>query len=119
LRGKVKGKAMNFVKSTLSIGLLAAAAFLAPGCTTTSTSTAQMSDKQFAAVKEGMTTDEVRSTLGAPKRTMAFPKSDKVAWDYEGTDTWGYMVEYSVTFSPDGRVVSKLARRLNDGGERK
>ncbi len=106
---------MNIVKSAASIGLLATAVILAQGCATNAT--AQMSDKQFAAVKEGMTTDEVRGTLGAPKRTTKFPLSDKVAWDYEGTDGWGYMVEYSVTFGPDGRVATKLARRINDGGD--
>jgi outer membrane protein assembly factor BamE (lipoprotein component of BamABCDE complex) len=108
---------MNFVKSALSVGLLATAVFLGQGCATTDAP--PMSDQRFVSVKEGMTTDEVRITLGAPKRTTTFPKSDKVAWDYEGTDAWGYMVEYSVTFGPGGRVESKLARRLNDGGERK
>jgi len=107
---------MNIVKSLASIGLVAIALFLAQGCATAST--AQMSDKQFAVVKEGMTTDEIRTALGTPIRTMKFPRSDQEAWSYEGTDSQGYMVEYSVTFAANGRVVSKFARRINDGGER-
>jgi outer membrane protein assembly factor BamE (lipoprotein component of BamABCDE complex) len=113
---------MKFVKSSLSIALLASSVILVSGCAAPAPGTSNreppMTDKQFASVQTGMTNDEVRSNLGAPKRMTKFPSSN-VAWDYEGTDTWGYMVEYSVTFGPDGRVVSKLARRLNDGGERK
>jgi outer membrane protein assembly factor BamE (lipoprotein component of BamABCDE complex) len=106
---------MNFARSLVS-SLLSSAVMLAQGCTSVPP---PLGDKQFATVRTGMTTDEVRNALGEPKRTMKFPSSNNVAWDYEGTDTWGYMVEYSVTFGPDGRAVSKLARRLNDGGERK
>jgi outer membrane protein assembly factor BamE (lipoprotein component of BamABCDE complex) len=111
---------MNLVKSTLSTALLVSALLAAQGCTTAAMSgPPPMTDKQFSTVEKGMTDDEVRTALGTPKRTMKFPGSNNVAWDYEGTDAWGYMVEYSVTFDPNGRVVSKLARRLNDGGERK
>jgi len=112
---------MNIVKSAVAAGLLASAVILAQGCAATpGTSSARppMSDKRFAAVQAGMTTDDVQTSLGAPRRITKFPAGN-VAWDYEGTDTWGYMVEYSVTFGSDGRVVSKLARRLNDGGELK
>ncbi|HLX22552.1 MAG TPA: hypothetical protein VKR38_04325 [Usitatibacter sp.] len=113
---------MGFAKSTLTTALLASALMLAQGCTTapgTSNAEPPMGDKRFAAVQAGMTNDEVRASLGAPKRITRFPGSNNVAWDYEGKDTWGYMVEYSVTFDPNGRVLSKLARRINDGGELK
>ena len=76
-----------------------------------------MNDQRFASVATGMTGDEVRERLGVPLRTMAFPLSASEAWDYEGTDTWGYKVNYSVTFGPDKRVASKNARRMNDGGD--
>ncbi len=113
---------MGSVKSTLATALFASAVMLAQGCTTTpGTSNAgpPMSDKTFASVKDGMTNDEVRASLGDPRRVTKFPGSNNVAWDYEGKDTWGYMVEYSVTFDSSGRVLSKLARRINDGGEMK
>ena len=36
---------------------------------------------------------------------------------YRYQDTWGYIVIFSVTFGADGRVVAKLSRRVNDGGD--
>jgi outer membrane protein assembly factor BamE (lipoprotein component of BamABCDE complex) len=95
------------------IFLLAAVAALAGACATVE---APMNDKRFATIEVGMTSDEVRTALGPPEKTMPFPASSRVAWDYTGTDTWGYMVDYSITFGPDQRVVSKFARRINDGG---
>jgi outer membrane protein assembly factor BamE (lipoprotein component of BamABCDE complex) len=89
---------------------------LVSACATTSVDTS-VNDARFGAIQVGMTTDQVRQALGAPRRTMNFPASSNVAWDYDGTDTFGYKVEYSVTFGPDQLVKSKLARRINDGGE--
>ena len=48
---------------------------------------------------------------------MRFPLSGNEAWDYLYVDTWGILASYSVTFGSDGRVVSKVSRRLNDGGD--
>jgi outer membrane protein assembly factor BamE (lipoprotein component of BamABCDE complex) len=94
--------------------LLGAAALLASACASVPP---PMNDGRFATVQAGMTDEQVRAALGPPEKVMKFPVSSNVAWDYQGTDTWGYMVDYSVTFGPDQRVVSKLARRINDGGD--
>ena len=104
---------MNLSRPILSAALIASA-ILAQGCASPE---GQLNDQRFAAVHEGMTGDEVRVALGPPLKTTKFPLSGKEAWDYMGTDSWGYMVEYSVTFSPGQRVQSKFARRINDGGD--
>lgn len=75
------------------------------------------SDATFARIGAGMTADEVRRIAGPPDETMPFPLSGSNSWAWYGYDTWGYYVLYSVTFGPDGRVASTLARRLNDGGD--
>ena len=86
--------------------LLAACAITAP----------PRSDPLFAQIAPGMTGDEVRSLLGVPDNTMPFPMSHTTSWGYFYYDTWGYYCEFSVTFDPDGRAVSKFSRRVNDGG---
>jgi len=106
---------MSLAKPVLTIALCAFA-ILAQGCASPDTRT-QLDDQRFGAVHEGMSADQVREALGPPAKTMKFSMSGKEAWDYQGTDSWGYMVEYSVTFGPDQRVASKLARRINDGGD--
>ena len=105
---------MNFMRSVPCIPLLAAAAILACGCASIES---PMTDERFGTVRPGMTNDEVRLALGAPRQTMMFPKSSTQSWDYLGTDAWGYMVDYSVIFGPDGLVTSKVARRINNGGD--
>ena len=89
------------------------AAFLLAACTIAAPA---RSDPLFARVAPGMTGDEVRALLGAPDNTMAFPMSRTTSWGYFYYDTWGYYCEFSVTFAPDGRAVSKFTRRVNDGG---
>ena len=76
-------------------------------------------DALFARVQPGMTQDEVLQMAGPPDQKMPFPMSRTVAWDWRMYDSWGYYVEQSVTFDANGRVVSKYARRLNDGGDHK
>ena len=73
--------------------------------------------EQFAQVQVGMTRDDTLRLLGKPYETMRFPMSGNEAWDYLYQDPWGYMASYGVTFGPDGHVVSKISRRLNDGGD--
>jgi len=75
------------------------------------------SDDIFARVKPGMTTDEVRSLIGPPDETMAFPLSDTNSWGYQYHDPWGYLAIFSVTFDAGGRAVSKFSRRVNQGGD--
>jgi outer membrane protein assembly factor BamE (lipoprotein component of BamABCDE complex) len=76
-----------------------------------------LTDERFAEVRYGMTRDETLRLLGRPDETMKFPLSRTEAWDYRYYDTWGYMASYSVTYGPEGTVVAKISRRLNDGGD--
>jgi outer membrane protein assembly factor BamE (lipoprotein component of BamABCDE complex) len=75
-------------------------------------------DEQMNRIQRGMTRDDVRRILGLPDETMRFPLSNTESWDYNGRDTWGYTVLFSVTFGADGQAQSTIARRLNDGGDR-
>jgi len=77
------------------------------------------SDALFAQIQPGMTQDQVLQIAGGPDQTMPFPMSGTLAWSYFAWDTWGYYIEQSITFGRDGRVQSKYARRLNDGGDHK
>ena len=72
------------------------------------------SDELFGRVRAGMPQQEVRGLLGAPQNAMDFPRSATTSWGWYGFDTWGYYVEYSVTFDAEGRVVSKTVRRVSD-----
>jgi outer membrane protein assembly factor BamE (lipoprotein component of BamABCDE complex) len=74
-------------------------------------------DDVFNRIEAGMTRDEVQRLIGLPDETMRFPLSNTVAWDYRYYDTWGYMAVFSVTFSSDGRALSKITTRINDGGD--
>jgi len=96
----------------------ALAAALVAGCAAIGPSVnSARTDENFGRIHPGMTGDEVRSFIGAPDGTMPFPLSHTIAWEYRYWDTWGYFVEFSVILGQDGRVVSKVARRLNDGGD--
>lgn len=96
---------------------LAAAAALLAACAGGPSARAITSDEMFSRVEPGMTQEDVRRMFGQPYQTMPFPLSQTVAWDYIAYDTWGYMVDFSVTFGPDGRAVSRFSRRMNDGGD--
>jgi hypothetical protein len=48
---------------------------------------------------------------------MKYPLSQTVAWNYRYQDTWGYMAIFSVTFAKDGRALSTISERVNDGGD--
>lgn len=71
-----------------------------------------LDDDHFFHIQVGMTRDEVLRMIGPPGDTMAFARSNQVAWDYRYMDTWGYLAEFSVTFDAAGRVVSKFKRRF-------
>jgi hypothetical protein len=77
----------------------------------------QRSDDLFGRVQGGMTQHEVLGLAGAPDNTMSFPLSRHMSWGYFYFDTWGFYAEFSVTFSADGRAISKMSRRVNDGGD--
>ena len=73
-----------------------------------------LNDGTFNGIRPGMTRDEVLTRIGPPGDTMAFALSGNTAWDYRFVDTWGYLAVFSVTFDPNGIVVSKISRRLQD-----
>ena len=98
---------------TIAAALLAAAA-LVSGCA--ASGGPPRNDDVFNRIQPGMTQDEVRQLIGAPDETMRFPLSSTVSWDYYYFDTWGYYAVFYVTLGADGRVVSRITRRINDGG---
>jgi outer membrane protein assembly factor BamE (lipoprotein component of BamABCDE complex) len=101
----------TFAKA-IAAAVLAAAALLS-GCAAVGP---PRNDNVFNGIQPGMTQDEVRRLIGAPDETMRFPLSNTVSWDYYYWDTWGYYCVFYVTLGADGRVVSRITRRINDGG---
>ena len=94
--------------------LALSAALLLPGCAAVMASNEPIRVTLVDRIQPGMTQDQVRAILGPPDETMPF-RSGNLAWDYRYTDTWGFLASFGVTFAPDGRVVSTISRRLNDG----
>lgn len=101
------------MKTMKAIAILALAAALA-GCAAPGS---VLTGERLEAMRQGMTRDETLRLLGSPDERMRFPATRTEAWDYHYTDPWGYIALYSVTFGPDGRIVSLLTTRLNDGGD--
>ncbi len=96
----------------------ALAALVLAGCGAyTPTLSPQRNVDVFGRIQPGMTEAEVEQLIGVPDEKMPFPLSGNHAWTYRYYDPWGYMAEFSVTFGPDGRMVSKISRRF-DGGDR-
>jgi hypothetical protein len=89
------------------------AALLLASCATT----APRRDDAFDRIAIGMTREDVRQIAGTPDNVMPFPLSGNTSWGWLYWDRFGYYVEFSVTFAPDGRVVSRNVRRLNEGGD--
>ena len=71
-------------------------------------------EDDFARVKDGMTQDEVRRAVGAPMAVEAFARQRQLAWDYGLIDNFGYFALMSIIFDADGRVVSRVHRRLEN-----
>ena len=65
-----------------------------------------------------MTRDEVLAITGPADNQQSYASRNQTSLGYFYHDTWGYYCEFSVTFGPDGRVVSKFSRRINDGGDK-
>jgi len=65
-----------------------------------------------------MTREEVLAITGPADNEESFPALRHTSVGYFYHDTWGYYCEFSVTFGPDGRAVSKFSRRINDGGDK-
>lgn len=66
-------------------------------------------------VKNGMTQDEVRRLAGAPQAVEGFARLHQVAWDYSLFDNFGYFAIISIIFDDQGRVVSRVHRRIDKG----
>lgn len=96
-----------------TLALLVAAALLA-GCATPGSA---LTGGQLERLSQGMTREDTLRLLGAPDATMRFAPTRTEAWDYRYQDPWGYLADFSVTFGPDGRVVSMMSQRINDGGD--
>lgn len=94
-----------------------AAMSLAAACASIGPGGAVRTDATFRQVTGGMPESQVAQMLGPPDETMRFPLSHSEAWDYRYYDTWGYLAIFSVTFGPDGRVVSTISNRVNSGGD--
>jgi hypothetical protein len=78
------------------------------------------SDAFFAAnVRPGGTQAEIERVLGPPDKRERYSISGNEGWDYKYQDGWGYMALYSITFSPDGHVLSAISNRINSGGDHK
>jgi outer membrane protein assembly factor BamE (lipoprotein component of BamABCDE complex) len=113
---------MNSFRLACAAAAAAATAFVA-GCATgpiaslAPAGAGVRTDATFARIASGMPEAEVSELLGRPDETMRFPLSRNVAWDYRYYDTWGYLAIFSVTFGPDGRVVSTISNRINSGGD--
>ena len=73
-----------------------------------------LTDGTFNAIRPGLTREDVLERIGPPGETMQFSLSGNTAWDYRYMDTWGYLSVFSVTFDPNGIVVSKITRRLQE-----
>ena len=71
-----------------------------------------LNDDIIARVKIGQKDADVRAILGAPYQLMRFNNLESTAWDYMYKDTWGYWVAYSIMINDNGRVVDKVARRI-------
>lgn len=99
----------------LAAAVFAAAAICA-GCASQPQGPGPRSDALFSGIDLGMTQAQVRTLLGPPDDTMAL-RAATLAWDYRFQDTWGYFAVFSVTFDAQGRAVSKLTWRTNDGGD--
>ena len=98
--------------------LVVTVALALSGCAMAPGGPPRRTDGNFALVQQGMTRDEVMAITGPPDNTMPFPLSGTDSWGYYYWDTWGYYCEQSITFAADGRVISKLSRRVSDSAGR-
>jgi hypothetical protein len=73
-----------------------------------------LNDDTFNGIRPGLTREDILRRIGPPGETMQFSLSGNTAWDYRFVDSWGYLAVFSVTFDPNGTVVSKISRRLQE-----
>jgi hypothetical protein len=77
-----------------------------------------LQDETFYGIHPGITEKEILEMIGPPGEKMHFARTNTTAWDYRYVDGWGYPSVFSVTFDADGRVVSKISRRIEREGRR-
>lgn len=73
-----------------------------------------VNESNAAAIRRGMSEQDVLARLGEPYHRVRFERTRTVAWDYRSQDAWGYGTEFSVIFDEAGRVVQTLRVRLGD-----
>jgi len=72
-----------------------------------------LTDERLASIPVGMDSAELLKLIGPPYRKVEFERQVQTAWDYRYTDSWGYIVEFSVMLDARGKVVSKVSRRID------
>ena len=72
-----------------------------------------LNDDTVARVSLGQSEQQVVVLLGMPYRQIRFDNLKSTAWDYRYRDTWGYWVDFSVMMGDDGRVVTRVSKRLD------
>jgi hypothetical protein len=86
-------------------------------CATGGNPQAGRSEALFAGLHPGDSRAAVESLLGPPDNRVRFDLSGNEGWDYKYQDAWGYLAFYSITFSPEGRLLSSISNRINSGGD--
>ena len=72
-----------------------------------------LNDDRAGAITAGMTGAAVEAAIGRPYQRVRFDNLKATAWDYRYIDTWGYVTEFAVMIGDDGRVVNKVASRVD------
>ena len=98
---------MNLI-TRIIVAALAAAAFAAHAAHGFSVTRSQQ-----AAVRIGMTSDEVRQVLGRPAQVFVFRNSPGPSWIYRTTIAGDSVFE--IEFGADGRVISARERIIPAG----
>lgn len=71
-----------------------------------------LNDAQVERVRIDMDVTQVQSLLGKPFQRIRFDNLRATAWDYRYVDSWGYIVELAVMIDDQGKVVSKISKRV-------
>lgn len=95
------------LKSPIARGLLAAALALG-GAAAHAASGYTVTHAQEAAVKTGLTTNEVRQALGRPARVERFIGEAGPSWTYNVSGGNDPMAVFEVNFGTDGKVASMI-----------
>lgn len=69
---------------------------------------------QEAAVRIGMTSDEVHQILGRPADAVNFRNAPGPSWSYDLVGAYG-TITFDVDFGPDGRVIAARERATPRG----